>query len=502
METANKVRQAIQPNDWAISLDLTDAYLHVPIHRQSRKYLRFCLKGQTYQFKALPFGLATSPYVFTRVMVIGMEFLTQRNIVRVPLDRTQGILELLRWFVIQEQVSARVFLSLLGKLSAASQFVVLGRLHLRPLQMALFAQWKPHALPLEHPILINAQIRQQLEWWNNKGRFISGVTLKPSLPTHTLFTDASLSGWGAHLEPEGLLCHGVWTPVQSVLHINILEMKAILLALKQCHQYVANSTVLIATDNSSVVSYLKKQGGTHSPSLCMEVWDTLLWCNQEGIDLLVRHLPGKSNILADRLSRLSKPIATEWTLDQTICNSILSMTGFPNVDLFATRLNKRLPLYVSPIPDANALAIDAMSVNWDGMHAYAFPPFALIPVIINKIRQHHCKIVLVAPLWAEMSWFPDILRLLVAPPIRIPSVQNLLTQVDQRLVHQNPGNLKLHAWSLSADLSQIESFRRTLPGTPLKQGDRLPDVFTTPNGRSFPIGVVKVKLILSMHLRW
>ena len=323
-----------------------------------------------------------------------------------------------------------------------------------------------------------------------------------NVETHTLFTDASLSGWGAHLEPEGLLCHGVWTPDQSLLHINILEMKAILLALKQCHQYVANLTVLIATDNSSVVSYLKKQGGTHSPSLCMEVWDTLLWCNQEGIDLLVRHLPGKSNILADRLSRLSKPIATEWTLDQTICNSILLMTGFPNVDLLATRLNKRLPLYVSPIPDANALAIDAMSMNWDGMHAYAFPPFALIPAIINKIRQHHCKIVLVAPLWAEMSWFPDILRLLVAPPIRIPSVQNLLTQVDQRLVHQNPGNLKLHAWSLSADLSQIESFRRTLPGTPLKQGDRLPDVFKTPNGRSFPIGVVKGKLILSMHLRW
>ena len=161
METANKVRQAIQPNDWAFSLDLTDAYLHVPIHLQSRKLLRFCLKGQAYQFKALPFGLATSPYVFTHLMVaiatylrkraivlfpylddwlvrnqvrqeilrdrqftielimslgliiseeksdlvpsqnfvfIGMEFLTHKNIVRVPLDRVQGILELLLWF--------------------------------------------------------------------------------------------------------------------------------------------------------------------------------------------------------------------------------------------------------------------------------------------------------------------------------------------------------------------------------------------------------------------
>ena len=116
------------------------------------------------------------------------------------------------------------------------------------------------------------------------------------------------SGWGAHLEPEGLLFHGAWTPDQSFLHIYVLEMKAILLALKQCHQYVFISTVMIATDNSSVVSYLKREGGTHSPSLCMEVWETLQWCNQKEINLLVRHIPGKSNILADRLSLLSKPI--------------------------------------------------------------------------------------------------------------------------------------------------------------------------------------------------
>ena len=52
METVAKVRWAIQPNDWAFSLDLTDAYLHVPIHRASRKYLRFCLRVQVFQFWA------------------------------------------------------------------------------------------------------------------------------------------------------------------------------------------------------------------------------------------------------------------------------------------------------------------------------------------------------------------------------------------------------------------------------------------------------------------
>ena len=71
---------------------------------------------------------------------MGMEFLTHKNIVRVPWDRVQDILSVVLWFKKQEHVSARLFLSLLGKLSAAAQFVVLGRLNLRPLQMALFAQ--------------------------------------------------------------------------------------------------------------------------------------------------------------------------------------------------------------------------------------------------------------------------------------------------------------------------------------------------------------------------
>ena len=411
MEMANKVRQSILPNNWAFSLDLSDAYLHFPIHWQSRKYRRFCIKGQTFQFKALPCGLATSPFVFTRLMVtiathlrrrsvvlfpylddwlvrnqirtdilrdqkftiklisslgliinekksdlipaqkfvfIGMEFLTHKNKVRVPWDRVQDILSLVLWFKKQEQVSARLFLSHLGKLSAAAQFVVLGRLHLRPLQMALFAQWKPHVLPLEHCILINMQIKSQLEWSSSRKRFVQGVLLKPPLPSYTLFTDASLSGWGAHLEPEGLLFHGVWSLDQSALHINVLEMKAILLALKQCHQHVNNTTVMIAKDNSSVVAYLRKQGATHSPSLCMEVWETLRWCDKRNINLLVCHMPSKSNILADRLSRLSKPISTEWCLDQAVCNLVLSVTGYPNIDLFATRLNNRLPVYVSP----------------------------------------------------------------------------------------------------------------------------------------------------------
>ena len=424
METQRKVRNAIQLNDWAFSLDLTDAYLHIPIHHRSRKYLRFTLRGRVYQFKALPFGLSTSLLVFTRLMTviatflrrraitlhpylddwlaqnqkhqkllehrqfilslinslgliinyeksdlvpaqvfmfIGLEFLTHINIVRVPQTRQMKILDSVRMFSQKTSVSARDFLSLLGQVNAAADFVMLGRLHLRPLQMSLHNQWKPQKFPLCHQIGMTTKILQHLKWWLQEDLYRQGITLKIDPPSHTIFTDASLSGWGAYVEPEGLLFHGVWTEDQSWLHINVLEMKANFLSLTLAVHKVKNSTVLVSTDNTTVVAYIRHQGGTHSPDLSEEVWNILILCLAHNIQLLVKHIPGRFNTLADWMSRMDKPISTECSLDQEIANKIFQIMDFPSIDLFATRLNHRLPLYVSPIPDQKALSIDALT---------------------------------------------------------------------------------------------------------------------------------------------
>ena len=53
--------------EWVRFIDFKDAYFHLPIHSQSRKYMRFHLQGRSYQFKALPFGLSTAPMEFTVV---------------------------------------------------------------------------------------------------------------------------------------------------------------------------------------------------------------------------------------------------------------------------------------------------------------------------------------------------------------------------------------------------------------------------------------------------
>ena len=67
METPETIRTSLQPGGWVTSIDFKDAYFHIPIHSQSRKYMHFHLQGRSYQFKALPFGLSTAPIEFTVV---------------------------------------------------------------------------------------------------------------------------------------------------------------------------------------------------------------------------------------------------------------------------------------------------------------------------------------------------------------------------------------------------------------------------------------------------
>ena len=68
METPESIRTSLIPGEWVSSIDLSDAYLHIPIHPNSRKYLRFCHRSQMFQFTTFPFGLATIPQVFTMIV--------------------------------------------------------------------------------------------------------------------------------------------------------------------------------------------------------------------------------------------------------------------------------------------------------------------------------------------------------------------------------------------------------------------------------------------------
>ena len=75
-----------------------------------------------------------------------------------------------------------------------------------------------------------------------------------------LFTDALMKDWGAHL--GDLTVSGMWSNTKTSLHINILELKAVFLAMKTFQMHLQNKRVLVLSDNATVVSYLNKQRAT------------------------------------------------------------------------------------------------------------------------------------------------------------------------------------------------------------------------------------------------
>ena len=101
---------------------------------------------------------------------------------------------------------------------------------------------------------------------------------------------------------------------ESKLHINYLELKAVLLALKAFEPLCRGRVVLVATDNTTVVAYINKEGGLRSGSLCALLWRLLSWCNLREICLRAHHIPGRLNMIADKLSRHHQVNQTEWSL--------------------------------------------------------------------------------------------------------------------------------------------------------------------------------------------
>ena len=98
-----------------------------------------------------------------------------------------------------------------------------------------------------------------------------------------IFTDASIEGWGSHLDEH--TARGTWSLPGSKLHINYIGLKAVFLALKEFQDVCSNKILLVATDNTTVVSYINKEGGMRLGPLCALLWSILTWCTRKQVTL-------------------------------------------------------------------------------------------------------------------------------------------------------------------------------------------------------------------------
>ena len=350
------------------------------------------------------------------------------------------------------QTTPRLLMSLIGVLASLEKTIPMGRLHMHPFQWYLKTHWQyPQSLDLK--ILVSNLLKSYLQWWKDQKNLRKGCPLHPQEHNTLIFTDASNQGWGAHL--ENMTVSGNWTDQEKLLHINVLELKAVFLALKSFQNKILDKRVLIATDNATVVSYLNKQGGTHSWDMCLLVWRILAYCNPQNILIRARHIQGCLNVIADSLSRKDKIIQTEWSLHPQIFSIIYKVWHTPMVDMFATKFNHKLPIYVSPVPDANAMNIDALNISWEGLDGYAFCPVVLIPKVIQKMNTYRCRMIVVAPGWPMMHWFWDLVNLSTKPPLQLPHWPHLLKQPFSHKFHQNLMYLNLHVWHLDTTQNHL-----------------------------------------------
>ena len=219
------------------------------------------------------------------------------------------------------------------------------------------------------------------------------------------------------------------------------------------------------------------------------------------VHLDARYLPGETNVLADVLSRRGQVVGTEWSLHPQVARALLRAWGNPSVDLFATCLNAKLPLYCSLVPDAQAVFEDAFCHPWDDLDLYAFPPFALVGRVIARVQQlSRVTMTLVAPLWPEKEWFADLLLLLTQPPLALPCWDKLLRQPHCSLFHQGVHALNLHAWRLSSDTTESRAFREELLESYQGSSGSPPLDCTSRDGRSSVVGVVEGALLQSTPL--
>lgn len=225
---------------------------------------------------------------------------------------------------------------------------------------------------------------------------------------------------------------------------------------------MTKKNIRLFMDNTTAISYINNMGGITSikcDKLAKEIW---FWCMKRDLWLSAWHIPGKDNLTADKLSRKFDD-QIEWMFSKSVFNRIMSKWKQPEIDLFATRLNKQIDIYCSWHPDPDARYVNAFSFSWTNMYGYINPPFSLIGRVVRKICQDQAECVLVTPVWPTQPWFNRVLEILVDHPVILPVTDNLLTLPGTDVQHPLKDSLVLMACRLSGCSSKNEEFLAKQP---------------------------------------
>ena len=563
MDNLSMTKTVIKPNDYMVKVDLKDAYQCIPVHQADRKYMRLRWKGTLYQFTCLPFGLASAPRQFTRLMkpivtelrklgirlliylddiilfnqdptqlvtdmnslthllrnlglvlntkksvttptrqieFLGMDIDSTRMEISLPQVKLHSIRKQCESLLEAESTTVHRMSQLIGTLTSTLQAVQPAPLYYRALQMT---KTKQLLLSKSYgaPLTLTDQCKLELQWWVQNLTTWNGRAIISSGPDMIIQTDASKTGWGAHREGRPLSegVNGLWSVQEQVCQINWLELKAAEFAIKALAKGMTDVHIHLKMDNIVALTYINKLGGTRSDQMVQAAKSLWQHCLQHRIHVTAEHLPGVQNQIADRLSRHYEDWSN-WRLDPTMFQKLNAEWGPLTTDLFADRLNAQTRTFYSWKPDPAAAGTDAFLTAW-GKECYAFPPFCLIGRCLAKVMKDQTNLVLIAPKWQGQHWYPMLLNMLTRAPILLPQTAMLLTSPGgQPHPLLADQKLMLAAWHVSGKASETKAFHQSLQTSSSNDGEEGQEVHTMPTGTYGLIGVVNGTAIPCKHL--
>lgn len=287
-------------------------------------------------------------------------------------------------------------------------------MHLRQLQWFLKPYQRHITSKSEILLQVPLAVRSSLKWWTVQSNLARGKQYLIENEEH-ITTDASLLGWEAIWRDKPV--QGKRSKSESCLPINVLELRAVRLALLHFSEELKDSHVLVRTDNVPTKAHLNKQGG-------VEIGGPLQlfrWVESHIRSIRAEHVKGVDNVQVDWLSRKTMDPG-EWALKRELFQCIAARFGHLSVDLFAPTLNHQVPKFYTRYHHLQVTS------QWPPGLLYAFPPIPLLPKVVRKLKGHRASIILVAPDWLRQPWFSTLQQLSQAKPLRLSFSPDMLTQ--------------------------------------------------------------------------
>lgn len=471
----------LRPGDYMFTIDFQDGFFHAEVHPSHQHLLGIRWRNRRYAYQGFPFGLNASPWIFTRfvrattraLMAKGVrclaymddlivmasslaEALEKRCVVlktladlgwhislekssldpsqskeflgltvdtagpeprfRVPAAKAHALRHdidrLLRAHSQEGLIPVRRVAAVAGHCCSLTRAVLPAQLLLRNLYRDIKCRRDWSSLIRLSP----ASVRDLQDWLAGLSTWDGRVATSRPFDA-VLDTDASLSGWGAALMDSSATSAGWWRG--RTRHINELELKAVLKALRSFQPLLAGKSVLVRCDNVTAVAFINKLGGRNM-AMNKTMRKIFAWCSDHQVQLTARHLPGLDNSRADLLSRLYPQ--HEWSLAGDLFRSLDRRWGPHTIDRMASARNAKLPRFNSRFHEVGAEAVDALTQDWSRDNNWVVPPIALIPKVIALIRRQKAEATVVAPVWEGRPWFRDLMELCVEPPVPIPNL--------------------------------------------------------------------------------